>query len=47
MSMKNSSDIIGKQTRDLPTSSALPQPTVPLRTPEKYSKQKHTIESAQ
>jgi len=27
MSMKNSKDIIGNRTRDLPACSALPQPT--------------------
>jgi hypothetical protein len=30
MSMKNSSDTIGNQTRDLPAYSAVPQPTAPL-----------------
>jgi len=29
MSMKNSSDTIGKRTRDLPTCGAVPQPTAP------------------
>jgi len=29
--MKNSSDTIGKQTRDLPTCNAVPQPTAPPR----------------
>ena len=29
MSMKNSSDTIGNRTRDLPTCSAVPQPTAP------------------
>jgi hypothetical protein len=29
MSMKNFSDIIGNRTRDLPTCSAVPQPTAP------------------
>jgi len=29
MSMKNSSDTIGNQTRDLPACSAVPQPTAP------------------
>jgi len=33
MSMKNSSDIVGNRTRDLPTFDAMPQPTVPLCTP--------------
>ena len=32
MSMKNSSDIIGNRTRDLPTCSAVSQPTAPPRT---------------
>jgi hypothetical protein len=32
--MKNSSDTIGNRTRDLPTSSAVPQPTAPPRTPD-------------
>ena len=31
--MKNSNDTIGNRTRDLPTCSAVPQPTVPPRTP--------------
>jgi len=31
MSMKNSSDTIGNRTRDLPTCSAVPQPTALLR----------------
>ena len=33
MSMKNSSDTIGNRTRDLPTGSAVPQPTAPPRAP--------------
>ena len=33
MSMKNSNDTIGNGTRDLPTCSAVPQPTAPPRTP--------------
>jgi hypothetical protein len=32
-SLKNSSDSIGNRTRDLPIYSAVPQPTVPPRTP--------------
>jgi hypothetical protein len=32
MSMKNSNDIIGNGTRDLPACSAVPQPTAPPRT---------------
>ena len=36
MLMKNSNDIIGNRTRDLPTCSAVPQPTVPPRTPGKF-----------
>jgi hypothetical protein len=35
MSMKNSSDTIGNQTRDLPTCSAVPQPTALRRAPMK------------
>jgi len=31
--MKNSNDIIGNRTRELPTSSAVPQPTAPPRAP--------------
>ena len=31
MSMKNSNDTIGNRTRDLPTCSAVPQPTAPPR----------------
>ena len=33
MSMKNSNDTIGNRTRDLPTCSAVPEPTAPPRTP--------------
>ena len=33
MSMKNSIDTIGNRTRDLPTCSAVPQPTAPPRAP--------------
>ena len=33
MSMKNSNDTIGNRTRDLPTSSVVPQPTALRRTP--------------
>jgi hypothetical protein len=32
-SLKNSSDSIGNQTRDLPVCRTVPQPTAPLRTP--------------
>jgi len=31
--MKNSNDIIGNRTRDLPACSAVPQPTAPPRAP--------------
>ena len=31
MSMKNSNDTIGKETRDLPARIAVPQPTAPTR----------------
>jgi hypothetical protein len=34
MLMKNSNDIIGNRTRDLSASSAVPQPTAPLRASE-------------
>ena len=33
MSLKNSNDTIGNRTRDLPTCSAVPQPTAPTRAP--------------
>ena len=33
ISMKNSNDTMGNQTRDLPTCSAVPQPTALLRVP--------------
>jgi len=33
MSMKNSNDTIGNRTRDLPTCSAVPQPTALARAP--------------
>ena len=36
MSMKNSNDTIGNRTRDLPTCSAVPQPTAPPRAPKAY-----------
>jgi len=35
MSMKKSNDTIGNQTRDLPTCSAVPQPTALPRAPKK------------
>jgi len=35
MSIKNSSDTIGNRTRDLPTSSAVPQTTATPRAPIK------------
>ena len=35
MSMKNSSVTIGNRNRDLQASSAVPQPTAPLRTPNR------------
>jgi hypothetical protein len=35
MSMKNSIDTIGNQTRDLPPCSAAPQPSAPPRAPTK------------
>jgi len=34
MSMKNSNDTIGNRTRNLPTSSAVPQPTAPPLAPD-------------
>jgi hypothetical protein len=34
--MKNYSNSIGNRTRDLPVCSAVPQPTVPLRTPQNH-----------
>ena len=34
MSVKNSNDTIGNRTRDLPTCSAVPQPTALPRTPK-------------
>jgi len=34
MSMKNSSDAIGNRTRDLPSCSAVPQPTATPRAPK-------------
>jgi hypothetical protein len=36
MSMKNSSDTIGNRTHDLPTCSAVPQPTAPPRGHRRY-----------
>jgi hypothetical protein len=37
MSVKNSNDIIGNRTRDLPTCTAVPQPTAPPRTRREYT----------
>jgi hypothetical protein len=37
MSIKNSNDTIGNQTRDLPACSAVPQPTAPPRAPYLHS----------
>ena len=36
MSVKNSNDTIGNQTRDVPVCSAVPQPTAPPRAPLLY-----------
>jgi len=36
--MKNSSDPIGNQTHNFPAHSAVPQPTVPLHTPDSISR---------
>ena len=36
MTMKNSNDIIGNRTRDLPAYSAVPQPTAPPRKRYEY-----------
>jgi hypothetical protein len=36
MSMKNSNDVIGIRTRDLPACNTVPQPTVPPRAPYIY-----------
>jgi hypothetical protein len=36
MSMKNSNDAIGNQTRDVPACSAVPQPTAPPLAPWLY-----------
>jgi hypothetical protein len=35
--MKNSNDIVGNRTRDLPACSAVPQPTAPPRVPLLYA----------
>jgi hypothetical protein len=40
MSMKNSNDTIGNRTRDLPTCSAVPQPTAPPHSPSMHYIQK-------
>jgi len=37
MSMKNSNDIIGNRTGNLPACSAVPQPTAPPRAPGKMN----------
>jgi hypothetical protein len=39
VSMTNSKDAIGNRTRDLPSCSAVPKPTVPPRIPEEYCRQ--------
>ena len=36
--MKNSNDIIGNQTRDLPACSTVPQLTAPTRAPPSYTR---------
>jgi hypothetical protein len=41
-SMKNSSDTVGNQTRDLPVYSAVPQPTAPPRTTYKQKEHRYT-----
>jgi len=47
MSMKESSDAIGNRTRDLPTCSAVPQPTAPpralIRDVVTYNSIKHVV----
>jgi len=43
---KKSNDTIGNWTRDLPTCSAVPQPTVPPRTPYKLSSFRHYVLNA-
>ena len=37
---ENPNDSIENQTRDLPTCSAVPQPTAPQRTPHKHAQEK-------
>jgi len=44
MSMKNSNDTIGNRTRDLPTCSAVPQPTAPPR-PKRVADEIKTVKS--
>jgi len=48
MSMKNSNDTIGNQTRSLPACSAVPQPTAPQRTPkeEQYLKKLQSLNTS-
>ena len=43
MSMKNSSDPTGHRTRDLPRSSAVPQPTASPRGAKYLSPERHLI----
>jgi len=43
MSMKNSNDNIGNRTRDLPTCSAVPQPTALPCAPEELSKGENIV----
>jgi hypothetical protein len=43
MSIKNSSDIIGNQTRDLPACSAVPQPTAQQRATNRNEYQKYFL----
>ena len=45
MSMKNSSDTIGNRTRDLPTCSAVPQPTAPPRAPKFFNIAGHKVKA--
>jgi hypothetical protein len=40
MSIKNSSDIIGNRTRDLPVCSTVSQPTTPPRAPNSFDLKK-------
>jgi hypothetical protein len=42
--MKNSNDIIGNRTRDLPRCSAMPQPRAPVSKGDEYKKYRERVQ---